>query len=106
MEGTEKRKNFWGGRATYKAQSKKTSNYLMYSDDKGRTWNYLSVVAEDPEIAFNETSIYETPKGDLVAFLRTARYDDQACIARSTDGGKTFAWESMGFKGHPLQAMR
>ena len=78
----------------------------MYSDDKGRTWNYLSVVAEDPEIAFNETSIYETPKGDLVAFLRTARYDDQACIARSTDGGKTFAWESMGFKGHPLQAMR
>lgn len=106
MYESESGRIFWVVAATDNAQSKKTSNYLMYSDDKGRTWNYLSVVAEDPEIAFNETSIYETPKGDLVAFLRTARYDDQACIARSTDGGKTFAWESMGFKGHPLQAMR
>lgn len=106
MYESESGRIFWVVAATDNAQSKKTSNYLMYSDDKGRTWNYLSVVAEDPEIAFNESSIYETPKGDLVAFLRTARYDDQACIARSTDGGKTFAWESMGFKGHPLQAMR
>jgi sialidase-1 len=50
---------------------------------------------------------YETPKGDLVAFLRTARLGDQACIARSSDGGKSFGkWQSMGFKGHPLQATR
>lgn len=97
---------YWVVAATDNAVSKKTSNYLMVSDDKGRSWDYLSVVAEDPKIAFNETSIYETPKGDLVAFLRTADYDDQACIARSTDGGKTFKWKSMGFKGHPLQALR
>lgn len=97
---------FWVVAATDNAQSKKTSNYLMYSDDKGKSWEYMSVVAEDPKISFNETSIYETPKGDLVAFLRTAGYEDQACIARSTDGGKTFKWQSMGFKGHPLQAMR
>lgn len=106
MYESETGRIFWVVAATDNAESKKTSNYLMYSDDKGKTWNYLSVVAEDPEIAFNETSIYETPKGDLVAFLRTAGYEDQACIARSTDGGKTFEWESMGFKGHPLQAMR
>lgn len=106
MYESETGRIFWVVAATDNAQSKKTSNYLMYSDDKGKTWNYMSVVAEDPEVAFNETSIYETPKGDLVAFLRTARYEDQACIARSTDGGKTFEWESMGFKGHPLQAMR
>jgi len=97
---------FWVVAATDNAQTKKTSNYLMYSDDKGKSWNYMSVVAEDAKISFNETSIYETPKGDLVAFLRTAGYEDQACIARSTDGGKTFKWQSMGFKGHPLQAMR
>ena len=30
---------------------------------------------------------------------------DQACIARSTDGGKTFQWESMGFQGHPCHAL-
>ncbi|WP_206367261.1 sialidase family protein [Sphingobacterium sp. SGR-19] len=84
----------------------KTSNYLLISHDKGLTWTYSGVVAKDDKISFNETSVYETPKGDIVAFMRTARYDDQACIARSTDGGKTFKWESMGFKGHPLQAMR
>lgn len=97
---------FWVVAATDNAETKKTSNYLMYSDDKGKTWKYMSVVAEDPKVSFNETSIYETPKGDLVAFLRTAGYDDQACIARSTDGGKTFEWQSMGFQGHPLQAIR
>lgn len=33
--------------------------------------------------------------------------DDQACIARSSDGGKSFnQWQPMGFQGHPMQAMR
>ena len=32
--------------------------------------------------------------------------DDQACIARSTDGGKSFKWEKMGFQGHPLNALK
>ena len=85
----------------------KTSNHLLISEDKGLTWKYSAPVAVDEKVTFNETSVYETPKGDIVAFLRTADFEDQACIARSTDGGKTFAkWQSMGFKGHPLQAMR
>src|SRR5690606_15715799 len=43
----------------------------------------------------------------LVVFMRTAGMDDEACIARSIDGGKTFQpWQKMGFKGHPLQALR
>ena len=42
-----------------------------------------------------------------MAFLRTDHFGDQACIARSTDGGKTFQkWEGMGFKGHPFHALR
>ena len=77
---------------------KKTSNHLLVSNDKGLTWSYSGVVATDDKASFNEASIYETPKGDLVAFLRTANMDDQACIARSTDGGKTFQWEQMGFQ--------
>lgn len=85
----------------------KTSVHLLISEDKGITWEYSGVIAEDEKAAFNETSVYETPSGDLVAFLRTAGLDDQACIARSTDGGKSFgSWEKMGFKGHPLQAVR
>lgn len=84
----------------------RTSNHLLVSHDEGLTWQHASIVAEDEVVSFNETSIYETPKGDLVAFMRTANFDDQACIARSTDGGKTFEWQSMAFKGHPLQALR
>jgi sialidase-1 len=86
--------------------SKHTSNHLLVSEDKGNTWEYKAPVAVDEQIAFNEASIYETPKGDWVAFLRTAQYQDQAVIARSTDGGNSFQWQSMGFKGHPLQAIR
>ncbi|MBY5956507.1 glycoside hydrolase [Membranicola marinus] len=86
---------------------RQTSVYLLTSDDQGVTWEYSCPIAEDSEASFNETSMYETPNGDLVAFLRTAGLDDQACIARSTDGGKSFGpWKKMGFQGHPLQATR
>src|SRR3546814_16587919 len=84
----------------------KMSYDLLVSSDKGRSWEYQSQIATDEKINFNETSLYQTPKGDIVAFLRTAGNDDQPCITRSVDGGKTFSkWESMGFQGHPLQAL-
>ena len=86
--------------------TKKTSNHLIVSKDKGLTWEYVAPVAEDAKISFNEASVIETPKGDIVGFLRTARFEDQAVISRSTDGGKSFEWESMGFQGHPLNALR
>jgi hypothetical protein len=79
----------------------------MTSGDKGLNWEYSCPIAQDDSVTFNETSLYETPKGDIVAFLRTAAFDDMACIARSTDGGKSFGkWESMGFRGHPLNGLR
>ena len=85
---------------------KKTSNYLLTSKDKGLTWEYVSEVARDANASFNEASVYETPGGDIIGFLRTANMDDQAVIARSKDGGKTFSWEPMGFQGHPLMATK
>ena len=44
----------------------RTSNHLLVSDDKGTTWSYQSVVARDGKVSFNEASVYETPKGDIV----------------------------------------
>lgn len=85
---------------------KKTSNHLIVSNDKGLTWEYVAPVAVHSTISFNEASVIETPKGDIVGFLRTAGFEDQAVIARSTDEGQTFKWESMGFQGHPLNALR
>ena len=87
-------------------QLRKTSAHLLTSEDGGQSWNYSCPIARDPVVAFNETSLYQTPKGDLVAFLRTANFDGQACVARSTDGGRSFStWQSMGFLGYPLHAL-
>ena len=99
---------FWVVAGSYDEDNiRKTGNFLLISEDKGLTWEYSCPVATDENAAFNETSIYETPKGDLVAFIRSAGLEDQACIARSTDGGKSFSpWKKMGFQGHPLQATR
>jgi sialidase-1 len=83
-----------------------SSTHLLVSRDQGRTWDYSAPVAVDAKVQFNETSIYETPKGDLVAFIRTAGLNDHTVMARSTDGGKSFAWKDAGFKGHPHFALR
>lgn len=80
---------------------RRTDNHLLTSDDGGLTWDYRAPIAQDPEVVFNEASIYETPKGDLVTFIRTAKFNDHTVVARSTDGGETFTWEDAGFQGHP-----
>jgi len=98
---------YWAVAAKDSDSPSKTSVYLITSDDKGLSWNYLAPIAVDKKISFNETSIMETPKGNLVAFLRTADMPNEySCIARSTDGGKSFQWQSLGFYGYPLHALR
>lgn len=86
---------------------RETDVHLMISADRGDTWTYSSVVATDTKAAFNEASIYETPKGDLVSFVRTANFDDHTVVARSRDRGKTFEpWQDAGWQGHPHHAVR
>ncbi|CAN5519355.1 hypothetical protein BH11PLA2_BH11PLA2_20150 [soil metagenome] len=92
--------------ASHPGDTKRTATHLLVSADQGDTWKHSCVVAEDPKIDFNEASIFETPKGDWVAFLRTQNHDDQTVLARSTDGGKSFQWADAGFRGHPHQALR
>jgi sialidase-1 len=87
--------------ASSNTESQRTATHLLISSDKGLTWKYSCVVAQDAKAGFNETSLYETPNGDLVAFLRTENFDDHTCIARSTDRGKSFQWQDAGFRGHP-----
>ena len=84
-----------------------TSVHLIVSGDGGTTWEYRCPVAEDDQVTFNETSLYETASGDLVAFIRTAGLDDRTVVARSRDGGRSFeAWQDTGFQGHPHHALR
>lgn len=80
---------------------------LMVSGDKGATWQDAGVVARDAKATFGETSLYETPKGDLVAFMRTGGLDNRLAIARSSDRGRTFQpWVDAGFQGLPFYALR
>ena len=88
-------------------QGTATGVHLMVSDDRGDTWNYSCPIAVDDKVTFNETSMYETPSGALVAFMRTADFDDHTVVARSSNGGKSFSkWEDARFQGHPHYALR
>lgn len=98
---------YWVVAANAGTSPRRTETHLLISSDRGETWRYACPVATDPKVTFNETSLYETPKGDLVAFLRTANFDDHAVVARSTDRGRSFrTWQDAGFQGHPHHALR
>ena len=98
---------YWAVAVQAPDSARRTEVHLMISADKGTTWQYSAPIAQDPKATFNETSVYETPAGDLIAFLRTAGLDDHLCIARSKDRGRTFQrWENINFQGHPFHATR
>ena len=98
---------YWVVAASTSASARRTETHLFISPDKGTTWEYSCPVAKDDKVTFNESSLYETPKGDLVAFMRTADFDDHTTVARSTDHGKSFGhWQDAGFQGHPHYALR
>jgi hypothetical protein len=97
---------FWVVASAGSNAPSRTGTHLMISSDRGTTWNYSCPVVAETNITCNETSIYETPRGDLVAFVRTEQFNDHTLIARSTDGGKSFTWKDSGFQGHPHYALR
>lgn len=79
---------------------------LAVSSDRGLTWQDRGIVVSDERVVFNETSLIQTPRGALVAFIRTAAFDDHGAVARSEDGGVTWQpWEDMGVIGHPYHAV-
>lgn len=98
---------YWVVAASTDTTPRRTETHLLISSDQGRTWEYAGPVATDAKVQFNETSIYETPKGDLVAFHRTENFNDHTVIARSTDHGKSFQpWQDAGWQGHPHHALQ
>lgn len=98
---------YWVVAANASLAPRRTETHLLISTDRGETWRYACPVATDPKVTFNETSLYETPRGDLVAFMRTANFGDHTAIARSTNRGTSFGpWQDAGFLGHPHHALR
>ncbi len=106
MEGRDG-KLYWAVAANRAPQDRRSSVHLMASADRGTTWNYVGPIAQDEKVVFNETSLVETVRGDILAFLRTDKFEGKLAFARSTDGGKSFQpWQDGGFFGHPFQAVR
>lgn len=98
---------YWAVAYSRDGGDRSTDIHLMISADRGETWTYSCPIATDSKVTFNETSLYETAKGDLVAFARTADFDDHTVIARSRDRGKSFEqWQDAGWQGHPHHAAR
>lgn len=104
-EGNDKRL-YWAVASSSAAKPKKTGVHLLVSSDQGNSWQYSCPIAQDPKVEFNETSLYQTPKGDLVAFVRTGGFNDHTVISRSKDHGKSFTWQDAGFQGHPHHALQ
>ena len=99
-------KLYWAVAVNKGKRDRMTSVHLMTSSDRGETWKYVCPIAQDDKVLFNETSLIQTKKGDIIAFMRTAYFDGKLAYARSTDGGKSFLpWQDGGFFGHPFTAI-
>jgi hypothetical protein len=106
VQGRDKRL-YWAVARSPKDNPPQTALDLLVSDDRGLNWRRESVIAADERVIFNETSLIETPRGDLVAFVRTANFDDRGVVVRSRDRGRTWErWRDMGVIGHPYHALR
>ena len=64
---------------------KKYRSMLIRSRDRGASWSYVSTVAQDPSIDFNEPAITSLPNGDLLCMIRTGS-GKPMYYCRSTDG--------------------
>ena len=79
---------------------------LLVSYDRGTSWTHAGPIADGGSVVYNETSLIETPRGDLVGFVRTANYGDQGVVVRSSDRGKGWTVSDTGIIGHPYHATR
>jgi len=100
-------KLYWAVATSPREQFGHTVLNLMVSENGGLDWAHVSRIAADDKVHFNETSMIETAGGDLVAFVRTAGFDDHGVVVRSKDRGQSWEpWEDMGVVGHPYHALR
>ena len=99
-------KLYWAVCCNEHPKARNSTVQLLMSSDRGETWEYACPIADDEKVSFNETSLVETRRGDIVAFMRTADFDDHLAVGRSTDRGKSFKWEDGEIVGHPYHALK
>ena len=93
-----------GGRLLVSAYDRRAA-YLFQSDDGGRSWEFRSEIGEKA----NECFLYETARGDLIAFLRCMGNGvslPSLHMARSSDGGGRWTAPEPLWTGYPACALR
>ncbi len=77
-----------------KEGAKKCHSFMIESTDDGKTWHYLSTIADDPEGKTvegpDETTIFELKNGNIVAAYRDNGMGPMKQVI-SKDGGKTWS---------------
>ncbi|MBN1512267.1 MAG: exo-alpha-sialidase [Phycisphaerae bacterium] len=77
----------------------KYRTFLVRSTDRGRSWDYVTTIARDPEIgieSFCEPWLLRLPDGDILCFMRTGGYLSAEkytpiYLSRSSDDGATWS---------------
>ena len=77
----------------------KERTFIIQSDDRGKTWKYLSTVAFDMNkedkirpLGFDEPNLLVLPDGNILCFMRSGSRQGQSLyMSRSKDNGKTWS---------------
>jgi hypothetical protein len=90
--------------------AKDVASVLLRSSDKGKSWKYVSTVADDPGGklgGFVEPGIVRTKSGRIVAGLRNHGPDNAIWTTYSDDDGKTWApVKKTDMIGHPVDLIQ
>lgn len=76
----------------------KERTFIIASDDRGKTWHYISTVAFDltpveiRPLGFDEPNLLVLPSGEILCFMRTgSKKGNPIYISRSSDNGLTWS---------------
>jgi hypothetical protein len=87
-----------------------TASVMLRSSDQGKTWTYLSTIADDPGGklgGFVEPGIVRTKSGRIVAGLRNHGPDNAIWVTYSDDDGKNWApVKKTEMIGHPVDLIQ
>ena len=89
---------------------KNIGSVLLRSTDKGKTWEYFSTIAADPNGKMGslvEPGIVRTSTGRIIAAIRTPASDNSIYTTYSDDDGRT--WQPIKkspMRGHPVDLLQ
>ncbi len=93
-----------------KADPQNWSAFVLKSTDKGRTWRYLSTIADDPGGKlgyFEEPALVRLRTGKIIAAMRNSGPANAIWISHSNDDGKTWSKAApTPMIGHPADLLQ